>query len=137
MTTISASRSPLPAAPAPLASAAPARAGSPAESRAGLSLPAATVALTLFTAFSVWVCIQEGPLGFIGLVRRELWGLQLLLDLVIAAYLSLTWMVRDARQRRIAPWPYVLATTLVGSIGLLSYLVHRGVVARRRGAAAG
>ena len=33
----------------------------------------------------------------------------------------------DARKRGIAIWPYVTATILLGSIGILAYLVRRGV----------
>ncbi|MEZ4362041.1 MAG: hypothetical protein R3B48_17775 [Kofleriaceae bacterium] len=119
------------------ASTSPIQASTSPESRAGLSLPAAALVLLAFTAFSLWVCAVDGPLGFLSLVRREPWGLQLLLDLAIAAYLTLTWMVRDARQRGIRAWPYVLATTFIGSIGLLSYLVHRGLAARARSTSGG
>ena len=90
------------------------------------SLPAALV-LAAFTAFSLWVAYVDGPLGFLSLAGREPWGLQLLLDLCISAFIALSWIIRDARQRKIAAWPYVVATMLVGSIGLLSYLVHRGL----------
>lgn len=101
---------------------------SSAAARAPGALPAALV-LAAFTAFSLWVVYVDGPLGFLSLARREPWGMQLLLDLCISAFIALSWIIRDARQRKIAAWPYVAATMLVGSIGLLSYLVRRGFAA--------
>jgi hypothetical protein len=88
-------------------------------------LPAAIV-LGVFSVFSLWVCYQDGPLGFVSLVRREPWGLQLLVDLVIASWIALSWIVRDAASRKIRAWPFVVTTTFLGSIGLLAYLVWRG-----------
>ncbi|MBS2015415.1 MAG: DUF2834 domain-containing protein [Deltaproteobacteria bacterium] len=78
-----------------------------------------------FTIFSVEVVLKAGPLGFLGLAGREPWGMQMLLDLSIALFINCTWMRRDARERGLPYLPYLLATVLLGSIGTLSYLVHR------------
>jgi hypothetical protein len=84
-----------------------------------------------FTGFSLWLVAGESPIGFLTLARDEPWGLQVLLDLVLALSLFLTWMRRDARARGIPAWPYFVGTLLLGSPGALAYLVHRGLAARR------
>ncbi|MEO7735971.1 MAG: hypothetical protein ABIY55_33755, partial [Kofleriaceae bacterium] len=84
-------------------------------------------------AFSIWVvATQGGYLGFVELVRRDRWGLQLLLDLLIMSWFALGWVRSDARKRGIATWPYVVATLLLGSIGILSYCVRRAFTPPRR-----
>lgn len=79
-----------------------------------------------FLAFSLWVVAQGGPLGFLTLAGREPWGMQMLLDLCIALFMVGGWMIRDARSRGMAAWPFVIATIAVGSIGPLVYLLVRG-----------
>jgi hypothetical protein len=49
----------------------------------------------------------------------------MLIDLVIACAFAVTWLVRDARKRGIASWPFVAATLLLGTIGVLAYCVPR------------
>lgn len=87
----------------------------------------AAVVLAVFGAFTLWVIAGHGLLGFLTLAGREPWALQLLLDLLIACSVALGWIVRDARRRGLAAWPFVLLTFTCGSIGLLAYLVRRGV----------
>jgi hypothetical protein len=85
------------------------------------------IVLVLFTGVSLWLVAGESPIGFLTLARDEPWGAQVLLDLVIACSLFLGWMRRDARAHGL-PWvPYFVMTLFVGSIGCLSYLVHRGL----------
>ena len=85
----------------------------------------AAVVLAGFGAFSVWVVASQGYFGFLALAGREPWGLQVLLDLVIAASFAAGWMIADARRRRIAVWPYLVVTVFLGSIGILAYCVRR------------
>jgi hypothetical protein len=87
---------------------------------------AALVVLAAFTVFSLWVVAGHGYFGFLSLARDEPWGLQMLLDLVIACSFGIGWMRADARRHGIATWPYVVATIALGSIGLLAYVVRRG-----------
>ena len=87
------------------------------------------VLLVGFTAVSLWLVAPESPLGFLELARRDRWGTQIFLDLVMACSLFLSWLVPDARRHGIVAWPYVVLTLVAGSIGGLAYLVHRG---RRR-----
>ena len=91
-----------------------------------LTLVAALV-LAVFGVFSIWVVATHGYFGFIQLAGREPWALQMLIDLVIALSVAVGWMIGDARKRRIATWPYVVATVALGSIGILAYCVRRSV----------
>jgi hypothetical protein len=91
----------------------------------------AALVLAAFGAFSIWVVAGHGYTGFLSLAAREPWGLQMLLDLVIACSFGIGWMIHDARKHAIKTWPYVVATLLLGSIGLLAYVVRRGLVATR------
>lgn len=93
----------------------------------------AAVVLVAFGGYSLWVIAGWGLTGFLALAAREPWGMQLLLDLAIACWFGGTWMVRDARRRGIAAWPFVVVTVLAGSIGLLGYAVLRGLLTPRRG----
>jgi hypothetical protein len=79
-----------------------------------------------FLAFSFWVALVDGPVGFLSLAGREPWGMQMLLDLTIALIFVTGWMITDARRRAITVWPFVVMTIALGSIGPLSYLLVRG-----------
>ncbi|MEO8702473.1 MAG: hypothetical protein ABI867_20685 [Kofleriaceae bacterium] len=93
--------------------------------------PLLAVAILIpFLAFSLWVAVTHGLFGFLTLARDEPWGLQVLLDLLIACSFGLTWVAQDARKRGITAWPYFIATFLLGSIGLLAYAIRRGLPTR-------
>ena len=87
----------------------------------------AGVLLAAFGAFSLWVVATQGYFGFVALAGREPWALQMLIDLVIALSIAVGWMSGDARKRGIATWPSVVATVALGSLGVLAYLVRRGL----------
>jgi hypothetical protein len=78
-----------------------------------------------FTAFTVAVFAQWGLLGFLqaGLANGP--TIQVGLDLVIMVVLFLFWLVPDARQRGLSPWPFVALCCTLGSIGALFYLIVR------------
>lgn len=66
--------------------------------------------------------------GYWGIIEPHFksWGAaQVLTDLVILALLSCVWMVRDAKERSLAAWPFVAITLAAGSFGILFYLVVR------------
>lgn len=86
--------------------------------------------LVPFTVFTASVVIDEGLLGLLA-THKSGWGQQVFADLVIALTLFLVWMVPDARRHGLPWWLFVPATLLLGSIGALSYLVVRSLVARR------
>jgi ABC-type amino acid transport system permease subunit len=90
-----------------------------------LTVIAATV-LAVFGGFSLWVVATGGYFGFVALAGRDRWGLQILIDLVISLSFAAGWMTADARKRGIASWPYVIATVVLGSLGILAYCVRRG-----------
>jgi hypothetical protein len=54
----------------------------------------------------------------------------MLFDLALACFVAVGWVIGDAKRRRIAAWPFVVATVLTGSVGLLAYLIWRGFAAR-------
>jgi hypothetical protein len=83
--------------------------------------------LVAFTAWSLWLVAGDSYLGFLRVAWREPWAAQMLTDLVVACFLVSSWMIRDARERRLPVAPYLIATIFLGSIGPLAYLVHRGV----------
>jgi hypothetical protein len=97
-----------------------------ARSSAALLALIAAVVLAVFGAFSIWVGVTQGYFGFVALAGREWWALQMLIDLVIALSFVVGWMAGDARKRGITIWPYVVATVVLGSIGVLAYCVRRG-----------
>ena len=76
----------------------------------------------IYTGYVVW---QDGYFGFLEMALASNWGMQVFLDLVIALLLFLGWMIKDARERGVNAWPYVIATFLLGSIAPLWYLIRR------------
>ncbi|MDD9892716.1 MAG: DUF2834 domain-containing protein [Gammaproteobacteria bacterium] len=81
--------------------------------------------LLAFVAFSAWVVYTHGYIGLFELAIANAATTQVLIDLVIACSLGIFWMVPNAKQNNISPWPFVLMTITLGSIGLLSYLFWR------------
>jgi hypothetical protein len=53
------------------------------------------------------------------------WGLQVLLDLAISLFFLSSVMIKDARERKVIVWPWLLLTVTLGSIGPLLYLAFR------------
>ncbi len=95
-------------------------------SRAGLARVALLLAILVpFTAWTTMLCFDQGYLGFVHLALREQWGLQMLLDLGIMVGLFSAWVIRDAKDRGIAPWPWIVAALFLGSPVALTYLIAR------------
>ena len=92
-------------------------------------LPAAVLAP--FAALTGWVLWDVGFLGFYRWLLSSVAGWQLLADIVIALFLVLTWIRRDARRSGRRYWPWALLTVGLGSIGPLLYLATRPAEARR------
>ncbi len=82
------------------------------------------IVLVAFTAFSLWVTITEGYFGFLRNARDERWGLQVLLDLVIAMTLLSRHMFGKGREIGVPVWPYLISLPFLGSIGALAFYVH-------------
>jgi hypothetical protein len=81
------------------------------------------VILLAFSALTVLALIHHGVTGIFSHQFVNLAGMQVFLDLVIALALFLVWMWRDARAAGRNPWPWLLLTLVVGSIGPLIYLI--------------
>lgn len=85
-----------------------------------------------FAAFTGWVVWQYGYVGLFEAALANAATTQVTIDLVIACSIGMFWIWNDARARNVNPWPYLVATTFLGSIGLLAYVVRRaGLPARR------
>lgn len=94
---------------------------------------AATILLA-FGAFSIWVIGTHGYFGYLTSARNDHWTLQLLIDLTLSLVIANAWVVTDARRRGISPWPYVIATPVVGSLAIGVYLIRRAFAADLSGA---
>ena len=88
-----------------------------------------TLAIAILIPFTLLTLYAVSQVGFIGIFEYHLHsaaGWQVIADLVIALVLLLTWLVPEARKAGRNPWPWVVATLLLGSIGPLLYLVFTG-----------
>jgi hypothetical protein len=72
----------------------------------------------------------HGYVGFFEAMLSSTAGVVVLVDLVIALSLVTFWMWSDARERALPFWPYAGLTLALGSVGPLSYLIHRELRAR-------
>lgn len=84
------------------------------------------LALILFIPFALLTVYAVQQVGYIGVLdyhRHSPAGWQVFADLVIALILILAWLIPDARQAGRNPWPWVIITLVLGSIGPLLYLL--------------
>lgn len=85
--------------------------------------------LLLITAcFGALSTVALWDVGYWGIIEPHFksWGAaQVFFDLVIVAVLACVWMVHDGKKRGLNPWPFVGITLLLGSFGLLGYLLVR------------
>jgi hypothetical protein len=78
-----------------------------------------------FAAFTGWVVLGIGYLGFWEWLLATPMGWQVLADITIALFLVLSWIRRDARRTGRRFWPYAALTVALGSLGPLAYLLLR------------
>jgi len=83
------------------------------------------VVIGLFGVLSALALMDVGYWGIFAPHFQSWGGAQVFVDLVIVAMLACVWMVADGRARGINAWPFVIATLLTGSFGVLFYLVLR------------
>ena len=83
------------------------------------------VVLLAFLALTAVALAEYGYVGFLEIAAANSVTRLLFVDLVICLALIAVWMVRDARNRGIAWWPFVLIAALLGSAGPLLYLLRR------------
>ena len=84
--------------------------------------------IAVIAGFGVLSALALMDVGYLGVLRPHFqsWGgAQVFVDLVILAILACVWMVRDARERGLPAWPFVLLTLVAGSFGILFYLLAR------------
>jgi hypothetical protein len=89
-------------------------------------LAAAALSLVLvdFVAATASVLLDYGPIGWIQPVMANPATMLVSVDLAIALCFAVFWMVRDAKNRGIASWPFVLLTLGTGSAGPLAYAIR-------------
>ncbi|NDW22268.1 DUF2834 domain-containing protein [Alteromonas hispanica] len=84
-----------------------------------------TVAITLLIPFSILTAYAVVRVGIVEIFTYHLRspaGWQVFTDLVVALIIVLIWLIPDARKNNRNPWPWVIATICMGSIGPLLYL---------------
>jgi hypothetical protein len=90
-----------------------------------LRLALSSIALVAFSPLTAHVLMQT---GYVSLFEEGLasWGArQIAVDLIIAAVMAIGFIITDARLNKLHYWPFVVVTCVLGSVGLLAYLVYR------------
>jgi hypothetical protein len=86
-----------------------------------------------FVALTGYTIASEGYTTFVpvawAFATSSAWGLQIVVDFLLAVSIGLGFVFFDARRRQLATWPFVALTLTLGSIGLLGYLIYRERVA--------
>ena len=90
----------------------------------------AIIVLIPFTLLTAYAVQRVGYIGIFDYQRHSPAGWQVLVDLVIALVLVLSWLIPEARKAGRDPWPWVLVTLFLGSFGPLLYLVFAGAGGR-------
>ncbi len=83
------------------------------------------ITLILFgtlTAVAIW---NDGVMGIFSSIFSSWGSLQIYVDLIIALSIIMVWMWRDARAAGRNPWPWIIATLVVGAFSPLVYLLIR------------
>lgn len=82
----------------------------------------AIILLIPFSLLTVYAIYKVGYIGVFDYHRHSPAGWQVFADLVIACLLLLTWLVPHAKKNGRNPWPFVVITVFLGSLGPLLYL---------------
>ena len=84
-----------------------------------------------FIDVNVYALVAGDIAGLVAYFRNlGPWGILATTDLLIALGIGVYWMWVDARAKGITPLPYAILTVASGSLGLLIYLVRRGMPRR-------
>jgi hypothetical protein len=81
--------------------------------------------LVPFGALTVVALGSDGIGGFVDAITFNWSSLQIYVDLVIAIVVISVWIHRDAGARGRNPWPWIVASFIVGMFGPLAYLLTR------------
>jgi hypothetical protein len=94
-----------------------------------------------FTALTIYAVGSEGYFAFyeatLAFAANSIWGVQIVVDFVVALAIAMGWMIKDAREQGLPYLPYVVATFVLGSIAPLAYLIHRERASRSASVPAG
>jgi len=93
------------------------------------------VLVAVTVGFGVLTALALMDVGYLGILKPHFlsWGgAQVFIDLVIVAVLACIWMLKDARERGLAAWPFIVITLVGGSFGPLLYLLVRELRATER-----
>jgi len=83
------------------------------------------LAIAGFGVLSTLALMDVGYFGILEPHFQSWGGAQVFVDLVIVGVLACIWMSKDARERGLTAWPFILITVFAGSFGPLLYLVVR------------
>ena len=84
-----------------------------------------TLLLLDFAALTAWALFTGSTPELMTQLFSNPWGIQIAIDLCIAASFGIAWMWKDAKARGINPLPWALAVIPTGSLALLAYAVRR------------
>ncbi|HSH01401.1 MAG TPA: DUF2834 domain-containing protein [Anaerolineae bacterium] len=79
--------------------------------------------LILFSILTLIALFTDGLSGFPTAITYSYASLQIYIDLVIAIIIINVWLWHDARQNNHNPWPWLIASLIVGSFSPLIYLL--------------
>ncbi len=84
------------------------------------------VVLIGFAGLNIFAAVTSGIAGLQEVIATgNAWNLVLFEDLCIALGMVSIWLYRDAKSRGVSPFPYLITTFTIGSIGPLFYLLRR------------
>ena len=81
--------------------------------------------LVLFGALTAGALWVDGVFGIFASIFNSYGSMQIYVDLVIALTLVAIWIYRDANKAGRNPWPWIIATFIVGAFSPLIYLLIR------------
>jgi len=83
--------------------------------------------------YTLWVVFTVGYVEFFRLTFANPAVIQVHMDLLLLLLVAIVWMRHDASANDRPFAPYLIATLLLGTTGILGYLLHREVAAQRAG----
>lgn len=78
----------------------------------------AALGCVLFTVWSLWAVVTEGPFGFWPEHIRNLWGNQIWFDLLLAVTVAWAMLIGPAKRLGMNLWLWMIFIICTGSIGL-------------------
>ncbi|MEM7332794.1 MAG: DUF2834 domain-containing protein [Chloroflexota bacterium] len=85
----------------------------------------AMIGLIILSIPTALAFTQNGLAGFVDGITHSWATIQIYIDLVIAMVFIVIWVWRDAKDSGRNPWPWIIASFIVGSFAPLVYLLIR------------